>query len=148
MKFKMIVLLLFISSLMVCSKKNSTSPEPVMPEDFLSKDNEISGWTRSGDFWTAGSGGELSSYINGAAALYMTYGFVECAAQVYEGAVLESVETVEMMVFDQGNSNNSQSLFQEVIRQMSSPMDWQGGVGAEAKIERLPMSQMIVFHRS
>jgi hypothetical protein len=147
MRLKMVIALIILISSMFCSEKNSTKPEVIAPEDLLPKDNEISGWTRTEEFWTARGGAELSSYINGGAALYENYGFVECAAQVYEGAVLEIIEKVRMIIFDQGNSENTSSLFEEYLRQMSSPIEW-NEAGTGARIERFPLSQIIVFYRS
>ncbi len=147
MKLKMVIILIILISLMSCSEKNSTKPEAVAPEDLLPKDDEISGWTRTGEFWTASGGAELSSYINGGAAIFEKHGFVECAAQVYEGAILEIIEKARLMIFDQGNSDNTSSLFEEYVLQMSSPIEWtEAGTGA--RIERFPLSQMIVFYRS
>ena len=46
MRFRIILILALVSSTIFCSKKNSTNPQPALVEDFLAKDNEISGWNR------------------------------------------------------------------------------------------------------
>ena len=148
MKILFFFMILMLSSLCFCSKKNSTQPEVVTTEDLLIKDNEISGWKRTGLHWVANSSGELSNYINGEAVLYTNYGFVEAAKQEYEGTVLGNTETVELRIFDQGKTANAKAVFDEVVRQMSSPIDWSEGIGTAAKIERFSLSQRIVFHKS
>ena len=71
MKLKIVIVMMILISLVFCSKKNSTKLEAVAPEDLLPKDNELNGQTWTEEFWTAKSGSELSSYINGTAALYV-----------------------------------------------------------------------------
>lgn len=148
MRILSIYILLLFSSLIFCSKEKVTNPKAVTPEDLLTRDNEISGWIRTGDHWTASSDGELSSHINGEAVVYTSRGFVEGAMQVYEGKVLGNTETVELRIFNQGTMTNAKSVFEEIVRLMSSPMDWDNGVGEEAKIERVGMVQKIVFYES
>jgi len=144
---KMCLLYIFMITLF-CSKENSTVSRPVTPEDLLVKDGEISGWQRTGDSWTAGSSSELSTYINGEEPLYTRHGFVEAAMQQYNGTVLNNSVTISIRIFDQGNSSNARSLFDEIILLLVNPIDWSPGAGNEAKIERLPLTQRILFYKS
>ena len=82
-----------------CSKDSITNSKAVTPEDILTKDDEISGWKRSGESWTANSSGELNTYIDGEEPVYTRNGFIEAAMQKYEGTVLSSAVTVETTSF-------------------------------------------------
>lgn len=115
------------------------------PEELLIKDNEISGWVRSGDFLTATSAGELNNRINGEAVIYTNRGFVEAVKQEYQGNILGNTETIELGIFDQGTDENAQSVFDELVLQMSSPIDWMADSDDWAKIERFPLSQKLIF---
>lgn len=143
-----IFFVLVFGTLFFCSKKNPMVDTILAPEDLLLKDNEISGWERSGQCWVASSYGELTNYINGEAVIYTSRGFVESAFQIYQGSVLENTETVELRIFDQGNQKNAESVFDELVNQMSSPIEWDPGVGEQAKIERFPLAQRIIFWKS
>jgi len=142
--FSMCILLIFIS-LLFCTKENTSNPGPVTPEDLLTKDNEISGWGISGDFWIASSAGDLNNRINGEAVIYTNRGFVEAAKQEYQGNILGNTETIELRIFDQGIAENARSVFNELVLQMSSPIDWTAESGDWAKIERFPLSQKLIF---
>lgn len=63
MKLLLIYALLTFSALLFCSKENTNNPKALTPEDLLTKDNEISGWQRTGERWTVSSNGELFSHI-------------------------------------------------------------------------------------
>ena len=131
-----------------CSKDSITNSKAVTPEDILTKDDEISGWKRSGESWTANSSGELNTYIDGEEPVYTRNGFIEAAMQKYEGTVLSSAVTVEQRVFDQGSKENAASLLDELVLDLVNPIDWSTGAGDAAKIERLSMSQKILFRKS
>jgi hypothetical protein len=133
-------LLLFMTAMMLthCSKKNTTSPEVVSVEDLMVKSNEISGWNRSGEGWIASSESELYKRIDGMAPPYVSHGFVEAADQNYTGKVLQDTVTVELTVFDQGNSSNAQAVFAEISARLLSPEIWTTQYLQEAKIERQP----------
>ena len=103
-RFPGLYLLLLVVVLSGCSKDSITNSKAVSPEDILTKDDEISGWKRSGESWTANSSGELNTYINGEEPVYTRHGFIEAAMQKYEGNVLNNSVTVEQRIFDQGSS--------------------------------------------
>ena len=131
-----------------CSKKETTEPEIVTPEDLLIKNDEISGWTATGNKWTASSSGELNNVINGEEPLYTRHGFVEAAMQSYSGTVLSNEVIIELRIFDQGKETNAKALLDEVVLQLVNHINWTPGVGDEAKIERFPLSQKILFRSS
>jgi hypothetical protein len=145
---RIIVSIILILCFFSCSKKNLIEYKLISPEDLLIRDNEISGWQRSGSSWVARSYGELTSYIDGEAVIYTNRGFVEAAFQIYQGKVRGNIENIELRIFDQGNQENAKSVFFELVNQMSSPMDWNPGAGEEAKIERFPLSQKVIFWKS
>ena len=145
MKYLLFFILLISLSLVFCTKESTTGPEAVSVEDLLPKGNEISGWTRTGNSWIARSSGELNTYINGEEPLYTRHGFVEAAMQEYQGNILGNTETITLRIFDQGTAENAQSVFDELVLQMSSPIDWTAESGKWAKIERFPLSQKLIF---
>ncbi len=140
--------ILVIFNIISCKKSESTSPEIVTVQDLLPKSNDISGWQRGNNFWTANNRDELTAEINGAEVIYTRNGFVEAAMQTYEGVILGNNAIVQLEIFDQGNGANSKTLFDEIVLQLVNPLDWTNGAGEEAKIERFPMAQKIVFPKS
>jgi hypothetical protein len=147
MKFLICVLPLFIG-LLFCSKENNTNPDALTPEELLIKDNEISGWQRTGELWTGSSSTDLYEKINGGAEIYINRGFMEAAMQIYQGQVLGNTASVTLYIFDQGKTANAKSVFDELALGMSSPVDWTPGAGQEAKIERFSLSQGIIYYKS
>ncbi len=150
MRYLLPILLITIVLSYSCDKK-STGPnnqnQVISTEDLLPKNNELSGWTRAGEYWTAGSDGDLTTYINGEAVIYTNRGFVEASKQEYQGVILGETESVEVRIFDQGSNTNAKSVYDEIVRQMSNPIPWDGA-GDEARKERFSLSQRIVFYKS
>jgi hypothetical protein len=147
-KFQAFIFVLIVINGFFCSKKNSTESEVVSTEDLLIKSNEMSGWERTGEHWYA-TAGNLENHINGEAEVYNIRGVVEASKQEYKGKVQGgNVEYIELRIFDMGKAENAKSVFDELVRQMSNPIDWADGAGDDAKIDRLPMSQIIDFHKS
>ncbi|MBN2103289.1 hypothetical protein JW835_04525 [bacterium] len=130
-----------------CDKK-STAPETLTIEDLLVKDNEISGWSKTGEFWLAGSSTDLYTYIDGAADLYNIHGFVEAVSQTYEGPIEGITSWITINIFDQGSQDNAEALFLQYIDEnMSNPELWQE-VGEGARIQRYDLATQIVFKKS
>ncbi|MDP2981929.1 MAG: hypothetical protein Q8O92_01195 [Candidatus Latescibacter sp.] len=148
MKMRFIFLFLLSVTLFNCSKDSVTNSKPVTVEDILTRDDEISGWKRGGVSWTAGSSGELNTHIDGEEPLYTRNGFIEAAMRRYEGRVLTISAAIELRVFDMGTPAHAQSLFNEIVLQLVNPIIWSPGAGEEARIERFPLSQKIVFRKS
>jgi hypothetical protein len=145
---KIVLFFIIIVCAIACSKKETTSPEVVTITDLLPRDNEISGWTRTGNSWWATSSSGLNQFINGEEPDYTRHGFVEGAMQAYEGSVLGTPATVEVRVFDQQSGDNASALFDELAVRLVNPIDWSSGAGEDAKIERFPLSQRIIFWNS
>ena len=127
--------------------KSSSGPEVLTLEDLLVKDNEISGWNQSGEFWLAGSSTDLYTHINGAAELYNMHGFVEAVSQSYEGSIEGFTEAITLQIFDQGSEENVTALFEDYINNMSNPEQWTE-VGDNARIERFDLGIQIIFQES
>ena len=145
MRNSLLALILLITFLSFCSKKNSTDSEVVSVSDLLTKDGEISGWPRDGNSWTANSSADLNNYINGEEPVYTRNGFVEGAMQSYSGSIFDDPVSVQVRIFNQGNENNAQTLFNELVLMLINPVTWDDGAGEEAKIERLQLTQKIIF---
>lgn len=142
---RLFIIFFLVSLFSFCTKDTQLST----PEDILIRDNEISGWSRTGNGWIANSSGDLNNAINGEAAIYTVRGFVEGAMQEYQGNVLENAEVIELRIFNQGSIENSKSIFDELVNNMSNPLDWPNGAGKEAKIDRISsLSQRILFYDS
>jgi len=148
MKLSHIIVLLLLACVLSCSKDSITGSKAVIPEDILTKNDEISGWKYAGESWNASSSGELNTYINGEEPVYTRHGFIEASMQKYEGRVLDNSATIELRIFDQGNAENAASLHQELTLQLVNPIDWSSGAGEEARIERFPLSQRILYWKS
>jgi len=144
-KLPILLILVLVIIFANCDKNETTNPEPLIITDLLIKDNEISGWSRSGSSWLANSSGDLNNAINGEAVIYTSRGSVEAAMQEYEGSILGNSLAIELRVFDQASSDNALAVFDELANQMSNPVDWNSGVGEEALIERFPTFQKIIF---
>ncbi|MBN1999643.1 hypothetical protein JW935_18965 [candidate division KSB1 bacterium] len=146
---KLLLISICISFSLFCQKK-STGPndrnQVISTEDLLPKDDELSGWTKSGEHWNASSNGDLTTYINGEAVIYTNRGFVEASKQEYQGVILGDTESVEVRIFDQGTKVNAKSVYDEIVREMSNPISWDGA-GEEARKERFSLSQRIVFYQ-
>ncbi|MFC1569138.1 DUF6599 family protein [bacterium] len=146
MKIVTLILILLSLSLIYCDK-SSSGPETLTIEDLLVKDNEISGWNQTGEFWLASSSTDLYTYINGGAELYKMHGFVEAVSQSYDGPIEGFTESITVRIFDQGSQENVTSLFADYINNMSNPEQWTD-VGDDARIERFDLGTQIIFRKS
>jgi hypothetical protein len=148
MRFRILLFIVIALGSIHCSKKNSTSPAIASVEDLIIKDNEISGWRKSGEGWVASSQTELFTRIDGAAPAYIQNGFVESAEQSYSGVVKEDTVTVGLRVTDLGKDVNAKALFNELangINGMISPETWQTDKFSEAKIERTQSIRILAW---
>ena len=66
--------------------------------------------------------------------------------QQYSGTILNTSLTVEIRIFNQNNSENATALYDEYVLLLVNPFNW-SGAGEEAKIERLQLTQKIVFRK-
>jgi hypothetical protein len=131
-----------------CSKKSSSDPSVQTVEDLLLKDNEISGWTRSGAGWVANNDQELFGPIDGAAPKYIQNGFVEGAGQDYAGHVRQDAATVGLRVFDMGQASNALAVFTMIRDEMTSTENWPSAALDTACVERSAVSQTLIGIRS
>jgi hypothetical protein len=143
-----ITFFLLIMMLFQCSKKNATNPVAISVEDLMIKDNEISGWLRTGSGWYANDENELTKYIDGAAPDYMRNGFIEGTEQTYQGSIQLQTTSILVRIFDQGSNSNAKNIFDNIALRLSSPENWQNTSFQEAKIERLPLAQTIIILKS
>lgn len=60
--------------------------------------------------------------------------------------MLASSATIELRIFDQGSEDNASGLFEELLLQLVNPIGY--AVGDDARIERFPLSQKIIFRKS
>lgn len=130
-----------------CSKNNTTESEPVNVSDLLTKDGEISGWQREGNYWTANSSADLNNYIDGEEPVYTRNGFIEAASQSYSGTIFNDPVSVQVRIFNQGTEENAETLYDELVLLLINPITWEDGPGEESKIERLQLTQKIVFRK-
>jgi hypothetical protein len=149
-RFGIAVLLSMIVALLVpaCSKKSSSDPTVQTVEDLLLKDNEISGWTRSGSGWVANNDQELFGPIDGAAPDYIQYGFEEGAGQDYSGRILLETATIELWIFDMGTVANASAIFSVRKEKLSSTETWSSAALDTACVERSAVSQTLICTRS
>lgn len=134
-----------------CDKK-TTEPTASAPavsiEDYLVKNNEITGWTYGGAGWVANNISELTTHINGAAEIYQRHGFMEAASQAYSGTV-NSIETqIVITVYNQASQANALAVYEDPDIGLSGAIDWDGGAGQAAHYARYGgLSQVMAFYR-
>ena len=114
--------------------------------DLMPADNEIPGWVREGDPETAQTAEELYGLIDGAAVVYLQYGFVECVFQNYAGIIAGQPTALAAQVFDQGTPENAHEVY--VATATGLETDW-NGAGDEARINYLlPFNFTLDFRRN
>jgi hypothetical protein len=134
-----------------CSKKgmdSSGSGSVASVEDLLVKDNEISGWGRSGTMQTATNETDLEKIIDGDAPKYVQHGFVEAAEQYYQGSIIGSPTIICLRVFDQGDTTNTAQLMTDLLTSVTSLEEWSSPNLSTAKIKRFPTVTQIYARKS
>jgi hypothetical protein len=146
-----IFMALIVIGAVLCSKKN-TGPSgdgfAASVEELLLKDNEISGWGRSGTIQTATNETDLEKIIDGDAPKYVQHGFNEAAEQYYQGNVLGTPTILCLRVFDQGDTTNASQLMTDLLATVTSPEDWASPNLSVAKIKRYPTATQIYARKS
>jgi hypothetical protein len=149
MNFMKIIL---VSFLIICSfncKKDSSTNSVKSIEDYLVKNNEITGWTYSGSGWTANNISELTTYIDGAADIYQKHGFVEAVFQQYQGSVNNNQCNLKITIYNQESKSNAQATYNDNDIGLSGAIIWQGGAGDETHYVRYGgLSQVMTFYRN
>ena len=144
---KLVLGCFIILAITLCTKKEPTQPEELTIQDFLPMSEEIAGWPKGADSWYATNENDLYAEINGEGVIYIDNGFVEAINQSYEGKILGDNASIIVRIFDQGNANNCKSVFEEIVLQLSNPVHWATNSATEAKAERFPLSQIIIFRK-
>ena len=130
-----------------CSKKSTETGDILTVEDLLVDNNEITGWTYSGQRWTANSVSELTVYINGQAPIYERHGFREAAHQDYSGTIDSGTRTLKLTVFDQGTGGGAKDTFDDPDTGLTGATTWTDGAGDEAKyVRNSGLSQVLSFY--
>ena len=134
---------------MGCSSKKSTDNNDILSiEDLLVKNNEITGWSYSGESWTANSISELTTYINGMAEIYQRHGFEEGTFQSYEGTIDNGTRTLGLAIYDMGNGSNASDTYEDPDIGLSGATTWTNGAGEAAHYVRYSgLSQVLAFYR-
>jgi hypothetical protein len=141
------VLAMSVISIVSCSKKSTDTGDILTAEDLLVDNNEITGWTYTGQRWTANSYSELTVYINGQADTYERHGFQEAAHQDYAGTIDSGTRTLKLSVFDQGTAENAKATFDDPDTGVTAATIWTDGAGEEAKYRRFnQLSQLLSFY--
>jgi hypothetical protein len=141
--------LLLLTLLASCKKDAGTETPAKTIEDYLVKNNEITGWALGSSRWTANNITELTNRINGAAEIYRRHGFVEAASQDYRGTVNNNQATLTLTVFNQANKANASSLYNDPAVGFSGAITWTNGAGEAAQYLRNGgLSQQLCFYRN
>ena len=115
-------------------------------QDFLVKDNEISGWKFYGTGWTANNISELTNFIDGLADLYQKFGFLEASSQTYSGKVNNSDAELKITVYGQDTRNNALGVYNDPDNGLSSATELIPPVGDIAKyVRNSGLSQVFAF---
>ena len=147
MKQLNLLLLILILLCISCKKDTGTNNDINTIEDFLVKNNDISGWTFSGSGWVANNISELTIYINGAADIYQRHGFVEAAHQDYSGLINNNDATLGVTVNRLESRQYALELFNEPDLGMTGAFVWQDGAGEAAHYARYSgLSQILAFY--
>ncbi len=141
--------LLLLTLLASCKKDAGTETPAKTIEDYLVKNNEITGWTVGSNKWTANNITELTNRINGAAEIYRRHGFVEAASQEYRGTVNSNQAVLKLTVFNQGTQANASSLYNDPDVGFSGALTWMNGAGEAAHyLRNAGLSQQLCFYRN
>ncbi|MFH1862069.1 MAG: DUF6599 family protein [bacterium] len=136
-----------------CSEKSTENTTSIQPVDLLPASNEISGWSKgtgAGDYGEADDQSSLYDLIDGAAELYIQYGFVQGVLQNYQGTIGGAASTLSLFIADQGSSNNATALFNEELVVPSGLTPWNSGVAAidEAVIDEALLFDIAIYLRA
>ncbi|MCU0613407.1 MAG: hypothetical protein MUE60_16685 [Candidatus Eisenbacteria bacterium] len=130
---------------MLCVIALTTTAFAQQAADLMPENNEVPGWIKDGDVETAQTPEELYGLIDGAATVYLQYGFVECVFQNYAGTTAGQPTPLDAQVFDQGTTENAHEVFVATATGLETSWD---GAGDEARINYLlPFNFVLEFHR-
>lgn len=131
-----------LALLMLACPNNTPQPKDVV--ELMPGDDEISGWTRNSALKIAENREQLYSLIDGPADDYVSHGFVKSAFQGYGGTVNSVPVTMEVRVFDMGDTTNARSTYAFFADGTETP--WTDNKpGAEARIKNLVTAYEVGF---
>lgn len=141
----LIILLFLVNS---CNKETAGNNNNITIEDYLVRNNEITGWSYSGAGWVANNISELTTFIDGAADIYQRYSFVEASFQQYQGTINSQQSLIKLYIYDQGQGTNASALYADPDIGMIGAINWQSGAGEAAQYVRNGgISQALTFYR-
>ena len=129
---------------------DESSDKAIRPIDLLPASGEISGWdkgTGPGDYGEADDQESLYDLINGAAELYIQYGFVEGVQQRYYGDIGDTPATVDLYIGDHGDKANVAAMFEEPELTPQNLTPWPE-VGDEAWIDENALFHITIHLRA
>jgi hypothetical protein len=142
-------MLLLLFSIAACKKDSSTNNPAKTIQDYLVKNNEITGWTVTSNKWVANNISELTTYINGAAEIYRRHGFIEAAYQEYQGSINSNQFLIKLIIYNQGNKPNALATYSDTDLGFNGAIDWTSGAGEAAHYLRNGgLSQQMAFYRN
>lgn len=147
MKKHTLVILAFAIILIACGKETTKNSAVLSIEDLMVKNNEITGWTHSGQRWLASNISELTTYINGEAEIYQRHGFTEAIQQGFRGKVNNGDRELKISIYDQGTETNARAVYEDPDLGMTGAIPWSGGAGKSARFVRYGLSQRLTFYR-
>jgi hypothetical protein len=125
--------LLLLALLTGATPSAEGSCEQVDPVTLLPGDQVCPGWMLDGEPLTAYNEEELTAIINGGAYLFLAYGFVAAAFQNYTGTVSGEPAVATLALFNQGTSQNADSLYHDPQSGWGDPIPgWP--FGGEARV--------------
>ncbi|MGD9140044.1 MAG: hypothetical protein PVJ42_00750 [bacterium] len=139
-------LLLLLALTAACSKSTS-EPEAISVEDLLVKNNELAGWVYGDERWVARNDTELFDIIDGAGEINIQNGFQEGAYQNYNGTINEESKVLDILIFDQGTSENAQTVYDAPETDFGDAVPWVDGAGEEAHYKTVGWVTRMSFHR-
>jgi hypothetical protein len=151
MIFLRTTLALILIAMFSCSKDSSTDQGTTAKTiDALTvKNNEIAGWSYSGQAWIANNLSELTTHIDGQAEVYRRHGFIEAAHQEYSGSVNNSQVLLKLTVYNQGSEANALALYNDADLGFTGAIDWTAGAGqASHYVRNGGLSQVLSFYRN
>ncbi len=125
------ILLALAFYLASCDKNPSDSSGRLEAADLLPKSGDIGDWVTSGSLRSASNYNELYEYIDGAATIYIDYGFEDFAGGDYKNP---SDLLLKIDIYDQGSEDNARDLYHDSLME-PSPSRSLSGVGVEARVD-------------
>ena len=147
-KISPVLIILIQFFLISCTKDSSGNNNTKTIEDFLVRNNEITGWSYSGSGWIANNITELTNYIDGAADIYQRYTFIEASYQQYQGTINNTQALIKLYIYNQTQKASASALYADPDIGMIGAIKWQNGAGDEAQYVRNGgLSQALSFYR-